>query len=103
MSCIYVGDVGTVFKVRVVDCSDNSAIDISASTLRQIIFKKPTGAIVTQTAVLSSGGVDGYMQYTVITGDLDMSGEWEIQGYVEGSGFNNSTTVGTFTVTDKLA
>jgi len=102
MSCIYVGDVGTVFKIKVVDCSDNSAIDISASTLRQIIFKKPTGTFVTKTAVLSSGGVDGYMQYTVIAGDLDMSGSWEIQGYVEGSGFVNSTTVGTFTVSDKL-
>lgn len=98
--CIHVGDVGTLFRVRILDCDTGEPEDISGATVKEIRFKKPTGVILVKTATFSTDGIDGYIQYMVISGDLDMSGTWEIEGYVEGVGFKNTSSKGTFYVAD---
>lgn len=102
-NCIYVGDVGTLFQVKIVDCDTGLAIDISSATVKQIVFEDPLGAVVRQTASFVTDGTDGWLEYSVVDGDLDMSGTWKIQGYVEGIGFKNSSTTTTFEVSDVLA
>lgn len=83
MSCteIHKGDVGTVFTVTVENC--NSQEDLSAATLKQILFKKPSGTLLTKTASFSTDGTDGILTYTTIAGDLDEVGTWKIQAYLE--------------------
>jgi hypothetical protein len=101
-NCIYVGDEGTVFKVKITDCDTGAIIDLTPVSVKQIVFKKPTGVVVTQTAVFTTDGSDGYIEYTSAAGDLDMSGTWSIQGHVESAGFKNSSSVSTFSVSDVI-
>lgn len=103
MACtIFENDVGTIFKVKIVDCDTGDVIDISAATTLQITFKKPDKKTVTKTAAFSTDGSDGYLQYVVVDGDIDMVGIWNLQAYVAGVGFKNNSTVGTFVVDDNL-
>ena len=95
---IHLGDVGTVFKVRIIDDVTGYPIDISTSTTRTIRFKKSNGVIILKTAVLTSDGTDGYMQYATISGDLNVSGTWTIQGFVLSSTYENSSELNTFIV-----
>ena len=102
-NCIYVGDVGTLFKVRIINCDTGSPVDISAATTKEIVFEDPLGAVARKTATFTTNGEDGWIEYVIMADDLDMSGTWKIQGYIEGIGFKNSSNTSTFTVTDILA
>lgn len=76
------GNVGTVIQVPVVD-ENGDAIDISNATLRRILLLKPNRELLTKTALLTTNGVDGYMEYHTVAGDLDLLGRWTVQAYVE--------------------
>lgn len=78
---IHIADIGTVFEVTLMD--DTVIVDISAATVMQIIFEKPDKVIVVNTAVFTSDGTDGKMQYAVaLNTELDLKGNWKIQGKV---------------------
>ena len=82
MTCgIHQNDIGTVIKVQISDCSD-VAIDVSAADTKQIVFKKPSGELVTKTASFFTDGTDGIISYTIISGDLSEIGTWKVQGIV---------------------
>ena len=104
--CVFVGDVGTIFKTTIKDCDTGTAIDLSiataGTTVKQLIFKKPDGTTVTQTASFYSDGSDGIITYTTVAADIDISGTWSIQGHVEGTGFVNSSSIEEFVVKDVL-
>lgn len=78
---IHLNDIGTIFELTVKD--GNVTLDISTAIAIEIIFKKPSGTVVTQTAAFQTDGTDGIMQYTTISGDLDETGGWKIQGRVQ--------------------
>ncbi len=78
---IHLGDIGTIFEITVLQ--DGVALDISTATLKQFIYRKPTGAVVTKTAVFSTTGIDGKLRYTTIAADLDVIGAWQAQVYLE--------------------
>ena len=81
MAEIHKNDIGTVFRLTLKD--NGSAVDISsASATKDIIFKKPSGLIVTQGASFTSDGTDGKIQYASVAGDLDEVGHWEMQASV---------------------
>lgn len=71
---LYVGSVGVKIVLDV-------CVDISQSTLRHILYKKPVK------------GVSGYWEaeieterkisYVVTAGDIDAAGWWEFQSYVK--------------------
>jgi hypothetical protein len=99
MTCcneIHVDDIGTQFIATIEDC--DGAIDISAYTPLQLTFAKPDGTTSTKTASFYTDGTDGKIYYTTIAGDIDMAGEWKIQGLV--SGFHSS--ISSFTVQRNL-
>ena len=103
MACkIHVGDIGTIFEVEIVDC-DATVISVQSATVKQIIFRKPDGTTVVKSAVFTTDGADGLIQYTIVADDLDMSGtNWHIQGFVvlpSGEWYSN---YGQFTVWDNL-
>ena len=72
--------VGVAIKARVIE--DEAAVDVSTSSTKQIFLKKPDGTIVIKTAAFVTDGIDGWLQYVTVAGDLDASGTWEYQPYV---------------------
>ena len=93
---IHVGDIGTEFRITILD--NGSAIDISGATSLVIIIKKPDGTSITTTGNLYTDGTDGIMYYRVVSGDLDQSGIYKIQAYVEISGGSYYSSIGSFSV-----
>ena len=97
---IHKGDIGTVFEVTVKDGSD--VVDISVASTYDIIFKKPNDDVVAQTGVFVTDGTDGKMKYTTISGDLDISGGWQIQASLVMAAGVWKSDVGKFTVFTNL-
>lgn len=96
MDEIHVNDIGTEFLVTVKD--GDEIVDISTADTLQLIFTKPTGTKVTQTATLYTDGTDGKMKYISEDGDLDVAGWWKLQGFISISDSEWHTNVVTFQV-----
>jgi|TARA_R110000765_G_scaffold106977_1_gene197694 hypothetical protein len=94
---IHQGDIGTKFLVTIYDGS--TIVDISsASSTKQIVFKKPSSNKLTKSATFSSDGTDGKMYYNTIVDDLDEIGTYEIQGKVVVTDGTFYTDIQTFKV-----
>jgi len=78
---IHLEDIGTVFVGTVKDDAGN-VVDISGATTKQFTFKKPDGSKAIKTAIPTTDGTDGKMQYVAVSGDLDQAGGWRLQGKV---------------------
>ena len=98
---IHVGDVGTAFTVTMMDGS--LAVDLSTTTVLQIIFKKQDATTIERDAELVTDGADGQMRYVTVAGDLDMAGNWSLQGYIESATGKWHSTVQEFRVYANLA
>jgi hypothetical protein len=59
--------------------------DVADSTVRRIIYKKPSGATGYWPAMLH-GLIEIY--YLIQKNDLDEAGKWELQAYVETPGWS---------------
>ena len=80
---VHLNDIGTVFEITLKDEGNSPEIvDVSTAATMEIIFQKPNGTSVTQTASFTTDGTDGKIEYTTLTGDLDTVGLWKIQGHV---------------------
>lgn len=77
---IHQDDIGTILETTIKN--NNVPVDISIATTKEILLKKPSGALLTKTGVLVTDGTDGKMKHTTVSGDLDESGVWEIQGHI---------------------
>lgn len=99
---IHIGDIGTIFKRTITDSTTGLAVDCSGATTKQMIFRKPSGTLLTKTASFTSTGVDGNIQYATIADDLDTVGEWNVEVYVvlTGGAWHSDSTV--FTVVKNL-
>ncbi len=93
---IHQNDVGTQLVITVLD--SNVAVDISTATDLKIYLRKPDSTTLTKTGVLYTDGTDGKMVYTTIAGDLDLVGNYKIQGKVEIDGGTFYTDLGSFKV-----
>jgi len=78
---IRLGDIGTVFEITLMEDSD--VVDVSSATTKQIIFEDPSGTTRTKPAAFSTTGADGKIKYTSVSGDLNRTGKWKMQAYVE--------------------
>lgn len=103
MSCVHLDDVGTIFKIKLVDCETGYAIDISAATTKTIRFQLSDGSFVSKPAEFSTDGTDGYIEYAAEPGFLSQTGRWKIQGFVIAGGFENSSSVEEFKVFSNLS
>ena len=83
MSQVFVGDIGTEI---VLDCG---AV-VSSATARKIYALKPNGTKVTWTA--TADGTTA-IKYVTQINDLDIPGVWQLQAYVEVSGWKGSGEV----------
>jgi len=101
----HVNDIGTIFRVTVYDTTSTGAstvADISAATTKQIIFERPDGTTLTKTAVFTTDGSDGNIQYVSVDGDLNVTGTWHLQAYVVTPAGSWKTSVGHFRVYENL-
>ena len=85
---IYQGDIGTVFLI---DTKSN----ISTGTVFQLKIKKPSGTEVIWTGELSG---TTKVQYTTVAGDLNESGLYKLQVYVEIPSWRGRGKTAEFTV-----
>lgn len=82
---------------------DDVAVNVSTCTTKQIILRKPNGAVLTKTAVFTTDGINGQVQYLTQTGDLDVAGSWSAQAYVIfPGGFDGRSEVEKFWVNSNL-
>ena len=78
---IHVGDIGTQFQATLYDC--DVVVDISTATVKEIIFLKPDGTKVVNTADFLTDGSDGIIYYApTLATELDQEGNWKIQARV---------------------
>lgn len=94
---IHVNDVGTEFRIAITD-DDSAIVDLSSATVLQIIFKKPDSTDLVVEANLYTDGTDGIIYYNAVEGDLDQSGLYKIQGYVEIGAGSFYSSIGSFKV-----
>lgn len=83
MACveeIHLGDIGTIFRLTIVDC--DVPVDISSASTMEITFKPPQGASKVKTPVFNTDGTNGIIDYTTIVDDLDEVGQWKMQARV---------------------
>ena len=81
---IHYGDIGTAIKCTFKD--NITVVDISSSTIAQLIFTKPDGSSVTKDGSFFTDGSDGVLQFVTTSGFLDQVGMWQIEGYIEMGG-----------------
>ena len=93
---IHKDNVGTKLLVTVTD--DGSDVDISTSSSLTIFIKKPDGTVLARTGVLNTDGTDGKMYYLTVVGDLDVAGNYKIQGKVVISTGTFYTSISNFKV-----
>lgn len=90
----------TQFIVTISDC--NGAINISAATVKQLIFQKPQGDKLTFDSSFYTDGTDGKILYTVGSGVLDTVGAWKLQSYIQAGPSGWYSDIGTFKVERNL-
>jgi hypothetical protein len=99
---IRIGDIGTVFRLTIVDELED-VVNISAATTTDIRFQKPDDSVVDKSAAFTTDGVDGLIQYVSILDDLDMSGKWKIQAHIITPVGEWRSEIETFWVQENLA
>lgn len=78
---VHVGDIGTVFRLTLKE--DDVVVDISAATVKKLIFELPDGTSVEKTAAFTTDGTDGKIEWPAPTGFLTPGGMWKLQARVE--------------------
>lgn len=80
---LFVGEVGLPIVVQFTD-SSGIPIDLSNSTGREILLRRPggtSGALLTCSGQLYTNGLDGKMKYVTVSGDFNVLGNYEAQGF----------------------
>ncbi|GAG54861.1 unnamed protein product [marine sediment metagenome] len=72
MNRIYIGDIPEI-ELDLIE-------DISSATVKKIKYKKPDGTIGEWAGTLVG---TTKLKYQTITNDIDQSGNWQLQAYVE--------------------
>ena len=102
MACeIHLGDIGTAFRLTILDCA-GAIVDISAASVKEVVFRKPDMTVVAQAGAFYTDGTDGVVQYVTVADDLDQLGNWKIQAEVTLPTGTWSSNVETFKVHKNL-
>lgn len=101
MTTIHVGDIGTILRVEVVD-SGSVAIPVTEASAMQILLQDPNGIKKQLVASFFSDGADGLIEAATLSGTIDVSGVWQMQGHVTFPSGSFHTAVTNFTVASSL-
>lgn len=75
-----VGDIGGTIRLSVRGGSGVS--DISSATTKEIKLQKPDETVLTKSAVFTTDGTDGLIEYVTVDGDIDQKGDWRVQAHI---------------------
>ena len=79
---IHINDVGTEFKLTISDAG--AVVDLSpGGTAITVNFRKPDGTCFSKSADIVDGGSGGIVRYLTSSGDLDTTGTWKLQAFVD--------------------
>lgn len=81
---VHVGDIGVVFTATVKD--GGAVVDVSGMSGASMVFNGPGSAVKTKTAAFTTDGTDGKVDYTTVSGDLDVPGRWTVQVVINYTG-----------------
>lgn len=98
---IRIGDIGTVFRLTIVDDVED-LVNVSAATSKVIRFNKPDGVAVDKVADFFTDGSDGIIQYVSVVDDLDVPGKWRLQALIVTPVGEWSSEIETFWVKENL-
>jgi hypothetical protein len=76
-----------------------AAVDISAATRKDLIFRRPDGSQYVLAASFKTTGTDGCLRWTTTAAELDKKwiGRWTVEADLAGvSGFTGPTRAATF-------
>ena len=94
MATIYVGDIGVKLILNV-------TATISSSSVRKIYYKKPVSGDTGYWSATEESSTS--ISYTTGSGDIDESGTWKLQAYVEKGTWKLYGTEADLTVNASLA
>lgn len=97
---VHLNNIGTTFRTTVKD--DDEVVNLASATTKQIIFLKPDGTRVAKDASFYTDGTDGIIQYTTVSGDLNVAGIWRIQVYCVIGSYEYYSDIGTVKVHPNL-
>lgn len=98
---IFAGVVGHTIISEILDEAGNVR-DISGATVKKQFIKKPDGVVLEVSSSFSVGGADGRIQYTSVLGDIDISGTYFVQAYLELPTWQGYSSIEVFKVYDPL-
>ncbi len=75
------GDIGTAFRVTILD-QDGNAVPLTGATTTEIKVEKPDGTTEVWLASVFGPATDGVLEYVTVSGDLDQDGQWLLQVFV---------------------
>lgn len=94
-------DFGTVIEFTLTD-ANGDAVNISDMTTKSLKLKSPSGVVTTKTMSFVTGGTDGKLQYTTLTGEINAAGDWQLQVLLAKTGAQFSSDIVIVTVGDIL-
>lgn len=74
---VHKSDWGTTFIATVKEGA--AAVDLRSATVKEIIFKKPSGDLMTKAASFPGTGQDGRMQVVTAASEIVEEGTWQWQ------------------------
>jgi len=81
---------------------DGATFDASSYTTKEFIFIDPDGTAATKTADFDSDGTDGKLKYTILTGEVDSAGNWNVVARIKKAGVELTTDPLEFRVKARL-
>lgn len=74
-------DIGSVIRVTVKE--HGVVFNASAAIIKTMKLRKPSGNVLERPAEFQTDGVDGVLQYVTVEDDLDETGPWTGQIFLE--------------------
>jgi len=102
MACeVHVGDLGTVFRLFIVDCN-NAPINLTGASALSVVFKTGVTKKTFPGTVFTDGTNYAVDYVTANATDLDIAGQWFAQAIVTLSAGTWSSEIMTFNVVGNL-
>lgn len=93
--------IGAVFTFTIKDENDSN-VNLATGDTATFYFKKPDGTVVSKTGVVTNASP--VVKYTTVSGDLDISGRWQVDValVIAAFGYTGRSSTVSFDVVDIL-